>query len=184
MVCAKNMDVGKKPLTPVMEDYLEAIYKLNLEKKVVRVKDIAKQLDVRMPTVTNMLKTLNARGLVDYQKYEYIGLTEDGAHVGQEVQRKHETLRTFLVDVLQVELTTADEEACKMEHALGSSTLENLIAFMEFIQECPRVGDSWLHFFKEYRRHGGIPDKCMQHAQEFSETFRHRVEQVKNDRSE
>jgi DtxR family Mn-dependent transcriptional regulator len=184
MVCAKNRDVSKKPLTPVMEDYMEAIYKLNKEKKVVRVKDIARQLDVRMPTVTNMLKTLNERGMVDYQKYEYIGLTDDGAQVGREVQHKHETLRTFLVDILQVELTTADEEACKMEHALGSTTLENLIAFMAFIQECPRVGASWLHFFEEYRRHGRIPEKCMQHADGFSETFRHRVEQVKKDCSE
>jgi DtxR family Mn-dependent transcriptional regulator len=48
-------DILKKPLTPAMEDYLEAIFNLGKEKRVVRVKDIAKRLGVKMPTVTNML---------------------------------------------------------------------------------------------------------------------------------
>jgi len=50
-----------------MEDYLEAIYDLNKDKKVIRVKDIAKRLDVKMPTVS-VLRTLNERGLVNYEK--------------------------------------------------------------------------------------------------------------------
>ena len=60
---AKTNISAEKPLTSVMEDYLEAIFDLGKEKKVVRVKDIAKRLDVKMPTVTNMLKTLSGRGL-------------------------------------------------------------------------------------------------------------------------
>jgi len=46
-----------------MEDYLEAIFDLDKDKRVVRVRDIAKRLDVKMPTVTSMLRTLNDRGL-------------------------------------------------------------------------------------------------------------------------
>jgi len=49
---------SKKGLTPTMEDYLEAMYNLSKEKKAVRVKDIAKKLGVKMPTVTSMLKSL------------------------------------------------------------------------------------------------------------------------------
>ena len=52
-----------------MEDYLEAIYNLDKEKRVVRVRDIAKRLGVKMPTVTNMLKTLSKKGMIDYEKY-------------------------------------------------------------------------------------------------------------------
>ena len=66
---------GSKKLTPVMEDYLETIYELDQGKKVVRVKDIAQSLGVKMPTVTRMLKTLRDRELVAYQKYEYVELT-------------------------------------------------------------------------------------------------------------
>jgi Mn-dependent DtxR family transcriptional regulator len=49
-----NTVTKKHYLTPTMEDYLEAIYNLVREKRVVRVRDIAKRLGVKMPTVTNM----------------------------------------------------------------------------------------------------------------------------------
>jgi len=55
-----------RPLTSVMEDYLEAIFDLDRERKTVRVKDIARRMNVKMPTVTSMLKNLNDRGLVNY----------------------------------------------------------------------------------------------------------------------
>jgi len=78
----KNVNnILKKPLTPAMEDYLEAIFNLSKEKRVVRVKDIAKRLDVKMPTVTSMLKTLSKRELIDYEKYEYLELTKKGCEV-------------------------------------------------------------------------------------------------------
>ena len=48
-------DISKKPLTPAMEDYLEAIFNLGKEKRVVRVKDIAKRLGVKRPVKWNML---------------------------------------------------------------------------------------------------------------------------------
>lgn len=57
-----------KTLTSVMEDYLETIFNLEIDKKVVRVKDIAGRLKVKMPSVTSMLKTLSERGLVNYEK--------------------------------------------------------------------------------------------------------------------
>ena len=92
---------SEKPLTPVMEDYLEAIFDLDQEKRVVRVKDIAKRMDVKMPTVSSMLKTLNDRGMVNYEKYEYVELTDDGADVGKEIRRRHELLLKFLMDILK-----------------------------------------------------------------------------------
>ena len=66
MPAKKAPDGGARPVTPVMEDYLEAIFDLGKEKKAVRVKDIATRLGVKMPTVTSMLKTLRDRELVDY----------------------------------------------------------------------------------------------------------------------
>ena len=83
----KPNSVLKKPLTPAMEDYLEAIYNLDKEKRVVRVKDIAKTLGVKMPTVTNMLKTLSKRELIDYEKYEYLELTKKGHRIGKEINK-------------------------------------------------------------------------------------------------
>ena len=45
---------------------------------MVRIKDIAKRMDVKMPTVSSMLKTLKNKGLVNYEKYKYVELTKDG----------------------------------------------------------------------------------------------------------
>ena len=102
-----------------------------------------------MPTVSSMLKTLNDRGMVNYEKYEYVELTKDGADVGKEIRRRHELLLKFLMDILKIDLKTADEDACKMEHALSDVTLGSLTDFMSFIQSCPRAGESWLQHFEE-----------------------------------
>jgi DtxR family Mn-dependent transcriptional regulator len=163
MVSQNREIVAERPLTSVMEDYLEAIFDLDQEKRVVRVKDIAKRMDVKMPTVSSMLKNLNNRGLVNYEKYEYVELTKDGADVGKEIRRRHEVLLKFLTEILNIEFKIADEEACKMEHTLSSTTLDSLTDFMEFIQACPRDGESWLEYFIEYRLHGRRPEKCQAH---------------------
>ena len=96
MTSAHEKDsVTEKPLTSVMEDYLEAIFDLDQEKKFIRVKDIAKRMDVKMPTVSSMLKTLNDREMVNYEKYEYVELTKDDEDVGKEMRRRHEILRNI-----------------------------------------------------------------------------------------
>jgi DtxR family Mn-dependent transcriptional regulator len=172
MMAAPNKDnAAEKPLSSVMEDYLEAIFDLDQEKRFVRVKDIARRMDVKMPTVSSMLKTLNNRGLVNYEKYEYVELTRDGLNVGKEMRRRHGILFKFLTEILEIEDKTADEEACRMEHALSSDTLDSLIDFMEFIQTCPRTGESWLKYFKEYRVDGHRPDKCKARKTAFSREF-------------
>jgi DtxR family Mn-dependent transcriptional regulator len=172
--------ITEKPLTSVIEDYLEAIFNLDQEKKVVRVKDIAKRMNVKMPTVSSMLKNLNSKGLVNYEKYEYVELTKDGADVGKKIRHKHKILLKFLTEILQIEFKVADEEACKMEHTLSSATLDSLIDFMEFIQTCPRTGESWLHYFEEYRRHGRRPEKCQARSKTFSCEFKSQVDSIEN----
>ena len=169
---------AQKPLTPAMENYLEAIYNLDNEKRVVRVKDIAKRLGVKMPTVTNMLKTLNERGLINYERYEYLELTKEGADVGEEIDRRHQILRSFLTDILGIEYKTADEEACSMEHAICAGTMERLVAFMEFIQSCPRTGDNWLARFEEFRKHGRNHAMCLKHMKAFADELEDRMKDL------
>jgi DtxR family Mn-dependent transcriptional regulator len=183
MVSHNSESKGEKPLTYVMEDYLETIFDLDKEKKAVRVKDIAKRMDVKMPTVSSMLKTLNDRGLVNYEKYEYVELTKDGSDVGKEIRRRHEILLKFLTEVLKIGRQIADVEACKMEHALSAATLDSLTDFMAFIQTCPRAGHSWLQNFEDYRIHGRRPEKCKARSEDFSNEFKNRVESMEGKRS-
>ncbi|NCC24527.1 MAG: metal-dependent transcriptional regulator [Deltaproteobacteria bacterium] len=159
-----------------MEDYLEAIYDIGNEKRVVRVKDIAEKLGVRMPTVTSMLKTLDSRGLIEYEKYGYVDLTSTGESIGQDIHRKHEIIFQFLTGILKIDSAVADEEACKVEHALSEETLCSLVKFMEFIQACPRLGEDWLKHFEEFRDHGLNPEKCEIRAKAFVRDLHEKID--------
>jgi DtxR family Mn-dependent transcriptional regulator len=165
-------------ITATMEDYLEAIYNLAREKRAVRVKDIAKRLDVKMPTVTSMLKGLNEKKLIDYEKYEYIELTEKGSKVGQEIDRRHQIFRDFLTDILKIDYKLADEDACKMEHAVSPATINAFVDIMEFINNCPRGGASWLEYFDEYRAGGQQKEKCIERMKEFAEEYNNKIKEM------
>jgi DtxR family Mn-dependent transcriptional regulator len=173
-------NILSKPLTPAMEDYLEAIFNLDREKRVVRVRDIAKKIGVRMPTVTSMLKTLSKRKLVDYEKYEYLELTDNGRAIGKEIHRRHCVLRSFLTDILNIDAELADEEACKMEHAVSTSTLDRFVEFMEFVQSCPRAGANWLDRFDKYTVQGRDRAKCLEHMKEFADGFKEKIDAMEN----
>ncbi len=133
----EEKNIPPKILTSVMEDYLEAIFDIEQDKRIVRVKDIAGKMGVRMPSVTSMLKALSERGLVNYEKYEYVLLTDEGVAIGKEIRRRHEILFKFLTEILETDPATAADEACKMEHVLSPVTLERLVGLMTFILACP-----------------------------------------------
>jgi len=94
-----------------------------------------------------MLKTLSEKGLLDYEKYDFLALTETGSDVGQEIDHKHQILKSFLTNILKIDYNQADADACKMEHAVSPATLVAFADFTEFIESCPRGGASWLGYF-------------------------------------
>jgi len=169
-------------LTPTMEDYLEAIYILSKEKRVVRVKDIAKRLEVKMPTVTGMLKTLSDKGMIDHEKYEYLELTGKGFHIGSQIDHRHQLLKSFLIDILQINHDQADEDACKMEHAVSPTTLERIVEFMAFIENCPRGGNEWLELFNEYRKYGAPREKCLERMKRFAHEYDAKIKDMERER--
>ena len=171
-------NISYNSITPTMEDYLEAIFNLSKEKRAIRVRDIARKLDVKMPTVTNMLKTLSERGLINYEKYEYLELTENGSNVGQEIDHRHQILRSFLTNILKIQYAEADEDACKMEHAVSPATLEAFVDFMEFIGNCPRGGASWLDYFNEYREHRQPKGKCLERMKQFAQKYNAKIKEM------
>jgi DtxR family Mn-dependent transcriptional regulator len=132
------------PLTPNMEDYLEAISHLSQEKKVVRVKDIAKRLDIKMPSVTNALNRLKSKELINYEKYGYIELTKEGARIAQKIRNKHSCLADFFSDVLRMSLKIANEEACKVEHHLSPGTLRQLDKLTDFFRSEDKSNKKWI----------------------------------------
>ena len=136
--------------TASMEDYLEAIAMLGRDQQVIRVSHISKALGVRMPSVTFALKRLAEDGLVLHERYGHVELTEQGEHLASDVFRRHEALRRFLTEILDVTAEVAREDACKMEHSLSPPTGDRLSEFVEFILSDPRGQPQWVGDFKEY----------------------------------
>ncbi|MDY6863508.1 MAG: metal-dependent transcriptional regulator, partial [Thermodesulfobacteriota bacterium] len=160
-----------------MEDYLELIFKLGEEKKVVRVRDIARGMQVKMPSVTSMLNVLVKKSLINHDKYEYVELTPKGIEIAKEISRTHEILFNFLKNVLQVDSETAEKDACKMEHSMSEVTLNRLIDFVKFVEVCPRLGFDWLEYFPRYMEGECSKDKCIEYMQNFLNKHSEKVNQ-------
>jgi len=169
----------QQTITPAMEDYLELILKLKMQNTVVRVRDIAKGMNVKMPSVTSMLNSLAKRDLINHEKYEYVELTPEGQKMAAEALRKHTILFNFLTNVLTVNPEQADIDACQMEHAISPVTLKRLVDFIGFIEFCPRAGLDWLEQFQHYCRNGSSKEKCEAHMQDFIEQYPDKLKTLK-----
>jgi len=137
-------------LSESIEDYLEVILELEKSNKVARAKDIAERLNINRGSVTCGLKNLTEKGLINYQPYSYITLTPQGKRIAAEVTRRHEVLRDFLENILGVDAKTAENNACRMEHAVDRQTIDRLVCFIDYIYQCPRAGKNWLQAFSKY----------------------------------
>ena len=112
-------------MTQSLEDYLEAIYMRISEGKPAHVRDVAKMLDVKMPSVVKAVRELKKFGLVTQEPYADIELTEKGGRVARHVLGRHTLIREFLMK-LGVSRRNADRDACLMEHILSAETLDKI----------------------------------------------------------
>jgi Mn-dependent DtxR family transcriptional regulator len=117
--------------TTSTEDCLEIIAKLAEKEGHAHVSDIARQLGVKKPSVTATLKSLAEKGLVQYESYHPVELTRKGTQIASQVMKKHETLKCFLTQCLNLPAEHADSLACKLEHQLDDLALERLSAFVK-----------------------------------------------------
>ncbi len=152
-------------LSENMENYLEAILQLEKVNKVARVKDIADRLCIQRGSASGALKTLAEKGLINYEPYSFITLTNDGRQIAEEIAHRHRVLKDFLENILRIDSETAEKTACKMEHAIDETTKERLVCFIEYIHSCPRAGEEWLRSFVEFCERGGkrgeLCQKCI-----------------------
>lgn len=118
-------------LTFIMENYLEAIYELSKEKNFARISDIAERLSVTKASASSAVQTLMNKGYVSTEKYREVYLTEEGFKIAQFTATKHETLHKFLTEVLGVEDTIADTDACAIEHVISYASVKAMRSYME-----------------------------------------------------
>ena len=117
-------------MTKSLEDYIETIYVLIKENGAARVRDVAADLKVKMPSVVKAMAELKKLELVVQEPYGDIELTAKGRKVATGVLTRHTILKAFLVK-LGVSRRIADRDACLMEHILSAETIDKIRAYTE-----------------------------------------------------
>ena len=117
-------------VTPKEEDCLEVIYRGDK-----RVKDIAKKLNIKAPTLVELLERMERKGLIVHKKYGPVELTEKGREIAEKVLRRHGILTNFFIEVLGMDAEKGEEEACRIEHYLDEETIERFVDFIHFVKE-------------------------------------------------
>ncbi|MCK9996100.1 MAG: metal-dependent transcriptional regulator [Candidatus Krumholzibacteria bacterium] len=137
------MLAGESQVSSSLEDYLEAIYHIAEAKGAARAKDLVMRLGVHNSSVTQALRSLSEKKLVNYAPYDVITLTDSGQDIALDVVKRHETLSEFLNKVLGLPEDEADEGACRMEHAINAQIFDRLVKFVEYFENCPVNDVMW-----------------------------------------
>lgn len=121
-------------LTSSVEDYLEVIYELMKERGYARSVDISDYLGVKSPSVTDMLQKLHRKGLVVYERYRGITLTDRGKRLARSVEQRHLVITRFL-RILGVSENVANSDAEGIEHHVHEATIDRIAKFVEFVEK-------------------------------------------------
>ncbi len=134
LVSIRGANNAKKPeCTYRMEDYLEIIYELVQRKGYATLADVAEYLNVRPPSVTTMMRRLDQSGLLNYEKYRGIKLTERGMDIAKIIHNRHSVLSEFL-RMIGVNEKIANEDAESIEHYLHPQTMLQLTELMHILK--------------------------------------------------
>ena len=152
--------ISSEEVSKRMEEYLEAIYMIYIKKRIIRLKDLSRELNVKPSSIVTELERLDKEGYVDYKKREYIKLTDKGFKIAKEIYKRHVIIKRFLVTLLDVPEDIADRDACYIEHGLNPKTLIKIIKFMEFMEGCPKKFPIKLEHLRYYYKTGTYPEEC------------------------
>ncbi|MGY5857892.1 MAG: metal-dependent transcriptional regulator [Candidatus Thorarchaeota archaeon] len=117
-------------LTQALEMYVKTIHELEDEFGGAAPSDIAEKLAVKAPSVTSALQKLDALGMAEYQRYQHVKLTDKGRKVAEMLDKRHRTLRDFLI-LIGVEEEIAMSDACEIEHIVHKETIDKLAQFLK-----------------------------------------------------
>ncbi len=108
-------------LSPAVEDYLKAIYKLQPPDGSVSTSALALALEVSAASVTNMIQRLAETGLIEYESYKGVRLTKAGTQVALEIIRHHRLLELYLKEVMDYSWEQLHDEAERLEHHISEA---------------------------------------------------------------
>lgn len=117
--------------TGPVEDYLKAIYELERGTGTATTTDIAHRLAIAPPSVTGMVRRLADHGLLEYEPYRGVRLTEAGTRVALRTLRRHRVIETYLARVLDYPWDEVHEEAERLEHAASDVLVNRMAAVLD-----------------------------------------------------
>lgn len=144
----KMLDIDNKKLTSCLEDYLEMIYRTCIEEGYVRINQLAEKLNVRPSSTTKVVQKLSKLGLVDYERYGIIKLTQEGRIIGEFLLKRHEIIQELLKN-MGIEGTLLKETEL-IEHGVSPSTMQGIYILNKFISESPDVKNKYEDFRKKF----------------------------------
>tara|TARA_R110001592_G_scaffold24627_4_gene94671 strand:+ start:6168 stop:6824 length:657 start_codon:yes stop_codon:yes gene_type:complete len=115
------------------ENYLKSIYHLSLiSNKGITTNAIAKKLETKASSVTDMVQKLSEKELIIYKKYQGVTLTEFGKKTAANIVRKHRLWEVFLVEKLNFSWDEVHDVAEQLEHIKSRKLIQELDSFLGF----------------------------------------------------
>lgn len=125
-------------LSHTEENYLKAIFQLIEDnKKTASTNEIAEKINTKAPTVTDMLKRLSSKSLIEYKPYQGVRFTDEGLTKAVLLVRKHRLWETFLVKKLGFSWTEVHDMAEELEHVKSIDLINKLDEFLGFPKTDP-----------------------------------------------
>lgn len=113
-----------------LEEYLKTMYVLKQQNGKIRVTDIAKKMNCTKPSVNKAINNLKDNGLLNYESYGTIELTEDGENLAKKVLEAYDIVYVFLKEVLNLEEDDAKKEAEKIKSVITDKTANKLAKYV------------------------------------------------------
>lgn len=143
------LNSGNKLLTPSMEDYLEMICRICEDEDYIRINQLSQRLNVRPSSATKIVQKLEALGMISYQRYGIIKLTETGREIGIFLLHRHAVLEKFFETISDDDVLLKDTEM--IEHDISSNGLRCIQVLIEFFENNPAIKSRYDQFKQNCR---------------------------------
>ena len=107
------------------EDYLKAIYILQMNYGIVRSMDVVRMLNVSKASVSRAIKLLRQGGFLTMDEDKNLFLTPSGSQIAEQIYDKYRVLTSWLVH-MGVDAETAQKDSCRMEHVISNISVDVL----------------------------------------------------------
>lgn len=124
-------------LTLIEENYIKALYHLGQADGTVSVNELSKHLNIKMPTVNSMMKKMAEKGLVIYESYKPLKLTDYGMITGALIIRKHRLTEMYLVEKMGFTWDQVHDIAEQMEHVNSTAFFDKMDELLNYPQFDP-----------------------------------------------